>query len=250
MATMDKWDEKFTQEDLARLAVDMVHRTIVHHVFWFKEVEHQMGTEEAMKIFDAAYKRSYDTQMKRLGKFFGFEMVEGVPKPLLDMPRERLLDLLWDLAVNWLSYDGIWFQAVEFAHGMNDAKRCNDTCWAKFSPFEAWSIKRYLNLPEQPGLEGVKQALQLRMYARINVQSIIDESPNSIVFLMNDCRVQSARKRQGLEDYPCKSAGLVEYTSFARTIDPRVKCECIGCPPDEHPEEWFCAWRFYIPEEA
>ncbi|HCF49580.1 MAG TPA: cytosolic protein, partial [Syntrophomonas sp.] len=161
-----------------------------------------------------------------------------------------LLSLLTDLGVNWLAGDGIWFQAVEFKHGMYDAKRCNDTCWAKFSPFEAWSIKRYLNLPEQPGIEGVKQALQLRMYARINVQSIIDEGPNSIVFQMNDCRVQSARKRQGLDDYPCKSAGLVEYSSFARTIDSRVKCECIGCPPDEHPEEWFCAWRFYIPEEA
>jgi hypothetical protein len=250
MATMDKWDEQFTQEDLARLVVDMMHRTVVHHVFWFKEVEHQMGTEEAMKIFDTAYKRSYDTQMKRLGKFFGFEMVEGVPKPFLEMPREKLLSLLTDLGVNWLAGDGIWFQAVEFKHGMYDAKRCNDTCWAKFSPFEAWSIKRYLNLPEQPGIEGVKQALQLRMYARINVQSIIDEGPNSIVFQMNDCRVQSARKRQGLDDYPCKSAGLVEYSSFARTIDSRVKCECIGCPPDEHPEEWFCAWRFYIPEEA
>ncbi|HCF49579.1 MAG TPA: cytosolic protein, partial [Syntrophomonas sp.] len=96
MATMDKWDEQFTQEDLARLVVDMMHRTVVHHVFWFKEVEHQMGTEEAMKIFDAAYKRSYDTQMKRLGKFFGFEMVEGVPKPFLEMPREKLLSLLTD----------------------------------------------------------------------------------------------------------------------------------------------------------
>lgn len=246
---MEKWDEKYTQEQLAQLVVDMMHRTIVHHVFWFKEVEHQLGTDEAMKVFDTAYKRSYDIQMKRLGKFFGFDMEAGVPKPLLEMPREKLLNLLTDLGVNWLANDGIWFQAVEFTHGMNDAKRCNDTCWAKFSPFEAWSIKKYANMPEFPGLEGVKQALGLRMYARINVQSIVDEGPNSFVFQMNDCRVQSARKRQGLDDYPCKSAGLVEYSSFARTIDARVKTECVGCPPDAHPDEWFCAWRFYIPEE-
>ncbi|MGM0395361.1 MAG: DUF6125 family protein [Thermodesulfobacteriota bacterium] len=23
-----------------------------------------------------------------------------------------------------------------------------------------------------------------------------------------------------------------------------MKTTCIGCPPDPHPEEWFCAWRF------
>jgi hypothetical protein len=39
---------------------------------------------------------------------------------------------------------------------------------------------------------------------------------------------------------------MVEYTYFARAIDDRIKTECIGCPPDAHPEEWFCAWRFSL----
>jgi len=129
---------------------------------------------------------------------------------------------------------------------MNDAKRCNDSCWAHFSPFEAWSIKKYLDLPQNPGLEGLKKALGFRLYARINTQSFIDEGPDSFVFQMNQCRVQYARKRKGLDDYPCKSGGMVEYTYFARSIDPRIKTECIGCPPDDHPDEWYCAWRFKI----
>jgi len=37
--------------------------------------------------------------------------------------------------------------------------------------------------------------------------------------------------------------------TIAGTIDSRIKTECIGCPPDKHPEEWFCAWRFSIPAE-
>jgi hypothetical protein len=69
---------------------------------------------------------------------------------------------------------------------------------------------------------------------------------NSVVFQMNDCRVQSARTRKGLEDYPCKSGGIVEYTYFARAIDDRIATECIGCPPDAHPKEWCCAWRFTL----
>ena len=69
---------------------------------------------------------------------------------------------------------------------------------------EARLIKNFLGLPEKAGIDGLKRALAFRMYAQINVQSIIEESPNSIVFQMNDCRVQSARKRKGLADYPCK----------------------------------------------
>lgn len=238
--------EEIKQKELAELALDMIHRTLVHHVFWFKEVEHQMGFEKALEIMESAYEKSRGIQLSRLGKLFGFKLVDGIPEPLLGMPQERLRELIETLGLNWLAGDGVWFQSVEAEYGMLDAKRCNDSCWAWFSPFEAWSIKRLLNLSEQPGIEGLKKALELRMYAKINVQSVIEEGPDSIIFRMNNCRVQAARKSKGMDDYPCKSAGLVEYTSFARTIDSRIKTECIGCPPDSHPEEWFCAWRFFI----
>jgi len=242
--------EDLNQEELARFIVDMFHRMAVHHTLWFREVEHQLGFEKALAAMKIAFEKANKIQMKRLGEAFGFEAKNGIPQPLIDMPKEKLLSLADDIAKNWLALDGVWFQAVEFTHGMNDAKRCNDSCWTRFSPFEAWSIKELLGLPELAGLEGLKKALNFRMYGRLNVQSTIEESPNSLVFQMNNCRVQSARKRQGLPDYPCKSAGLVEYSRFASAIDRRIKTECIGCPPDPHPEEWYCAWRFTIPEQA
>jgi hypothetical protein len=58
--------------------------------------------------------------------------------------------------------------------------------------------------------------------------------------------VQSARKRRGLPDFPCKKVGLVEYSTFATEIDPRIKTECIVCPPDDHPDEYYCGWKFWI----
>jgi len=240
-----------TQNDLnkketARLIIDFFHRTMMHHAMWFAEVHHQYGREKALEILTTSYDRSYEIQMKRLSKTLGFEMDEDIPKPLLDLPDEKLNELKEKVAVNWLANDGVWFQAVEFSKGMFDAKRCNDTCWGYFSPLEAWSIKRFLKLPENSGLEGLKKALQFRLYATVNKQTICDETENSFVFQMNDCRVQSARKRRGLDDYPCKSGGLVEYTTFVEAIDSRIKTECIGCPPDKHPEEWYCAWRFSI----
>jgi hypothetical protein len=131
---------------------------------------------------------------------------------------------------------------------MFDAKRTNDTCWTRFSPMEAHSIRRFLNLGEKPGLEGLEQALNFRLYALVNTQATVRESKISLAFYMNECRVQAARKRKGLEDYPCKYGGMAEYPAFAKAIDPRIETQCIGCPPDAHPKEWFCAWRFIIKE--
>jgi len=228
--------------------MDFWHRTIMHYALWFSEVQHQKGEQKALEILNSVFKQTYSVQMNRLAKVMGFEMSDDLPQPLLELNVDKLKELRDAAAVNWLANDGLWFQAVEFKYGMNDAKRCNDSCWGHFSPFEAYTIKTNLNLGENSGLEGLKKALSDRLYAFVNEQEITNETDHSFIFRMKKCRVQAARNRKGLDDYPCKSGGLVEYTSFAESIDPRIKTECIGCPPDKHPEEWFCAWRFSINE--
>ena len=238
--------DDLNHEETARFIIDLFHRIMIHHALWFTEVRHQMGTDKALELLHAASRKSYDIQMQHLGKALGFSMVDGIPSPLLAMDDATLKDLRDRVAKNWLANDGVWFQTIEAAQGMNEAKRCNDSCWAHFSPFEAASIRQMLGLPENSGLEGLKQALGFRVYGCINKQSIAEETPTSFVFRMDECRVQVARKRKGLADYPCKSAGLVEYSYFARAIDKRITTECIGCPPDAHPEEWYCAWKFSL----
>jgi hypothetical protein len=238
--------EDLNENEMSKMIIDLLHRTIVHHTLWFCEVEHQLGMPKALELMDEAWKKSYPIQIKRLSEIFGFELKDGVPAALLSKDKTELLKIMEELGKSWLAGDGVWFQTVESHYGLWEAKRCNDSCWARFSPFEASSIKKFLGLPEQAGLEGLKKALRFRVYGRINVQTFIDDTPSSFIFQMNDCRVQSARKRKGLEDYPCKSGGLVEYRTFAETIDPRIKVECVGCPPDQHPAEWFCSWRFIL----
>ncbi len=240
---------ELNHQETARFVVDLFQRTMIHHVLWFTEVKHQMGEEKALELLNKASKKTYEIQMKHLSQLLGFTMVDGVPSPLIDMKPEKLQNLKARMAKNWLVNDGVWFQSVEFAEGMNEAKRCNDSCWAQFSPVEARSIRELLGLSEHPGLEGLKKALGFRIYESINTQSITDETENSFVFQMNKCRVQDARKRKGLDDYPCKSAGLVEYSYFASAIDSRIRTECLGCPPDVHPEGWYCAWKFILESE-
>ncbi len=246
MSKIKMTDEPLDKEMLVNLAMDGFHRILVHYGLWFAEVRHQLGAEKALEIERKVWDMSLNNQMTRLGKKFGFKVENGVPQAISNLSADDLKDLLVKLGVNWLANDGIWFQAVEGKHGMNDAKRCNDTCWSRFSPFEASRIKKLLGLPDDGGLEALKKALGFRLYAWINEQSTEEPDENTLIFRMNSCRVQTARKRRGLDDYPCKSAGLVEYPTFASAIDKRIKTECIGCPPDDHPDEWFCAWKFTI----
>ncbi len=166
----------------------------------------------------------------------------------INLPKEKLFELLVDFSKRWLAHDGLWFQAVERNHGMDEAIKLDIEAWEIFTVLEAKRIMRFLELPEKGGLQSLKKALNYRLYAFINVQESIEEGENKLIFRMNDCRVQSARKRRGLDDFPCKPVGIVEYGKFAETIDPRIKTKCICCPPDEHPEEYYCAWEFTIVE--
>lgn len=229
-----------------KLILDFSQRISMHHAMWFTEVAKFLGNENAYRIMDQVCTQSQSIQMKRLSKVIGFEIVDNNPDSIKGVPEEKYNELIEALAVNWLANDGIWFQAVETNFGMELAKKCNDSCWEQFSPFEAWSVKRLVGIAENSGIEGLKKALNYRLYAFINKQSIANETEKSFIFQMNDCRVQSARKRKGLADYPCKSAGLSEYPTFASAIDSRINTTCICCPPDAHPEEYFCAWKFSI----
>lgn len=160
--------------------------------------------------------------------------------------KEQLIDMLEDSAKNWLAHDGVWFQAVEGNYGLEKAIQLDGEAWERFTVIEARRIMKRHGIAEGNGLPALEQALKLRMYANINEQSIIWVNEHTLRFEMNDCRVQSTRKRKGLPDFPCKTVGLVEYAGFARTIDPHIQTRCIACPPDPHPETFFCAWEFTI----
>ncbi len=237
--------EQLSQGELARFLVNVFRRAILHYGFWFNEVQHQLGLEEALKTEEEVSAKILPIIIKRLSRALVFEVADDLPLSLVNMPREKLIGLIDAMSINWLADDGIWFQTVENRQDMYTSKRCNDTCWTKYSPLEASMIKSFLKIPEHGGMQGMEKALNFRLYARINKQTI-EKDGKDLIFRMVACRVQEARKSKGLEDYPCKSAGLVEYATFARTIDPGIKTECLGCPPDKHPEEWACAWRFYL----
>jgi hypothetical protein len=165
---------------------------------------------------------------------------------LQSLSKEELIGYIEDISKNWLAMDGVWFQAVEKRYGMEKAIECDIDAWNVFTVLEAKRIMQRFNIPEKGGIPALMKALKFRVYANINKQEIVEVSENRCVFRMNDCRVQSARNRKGLPDFPCKRVGMPEYILFAKTIDPRIEVNCICCPPDDHPENYYCAWEFIL----
>jgi hypothetical protein len=163
--------------------------------------------------------------------------------------KEELIDLLEIAAKNWLAHDGLWFLAAEEAFDMETAIELDRKAWERFTVIEAKRIMHFLGINPGAGIPALKEALQYRLYARLNEQEIVDVDESTFVFRMNACRVQAARQRKGLPDFPCKPVGLVEYGNFATTVDPRFRTRCIACPPDPHPADYFCAWEFTLTEE-
>lgn len=159
---------------------------------------------------------------------------------------EMWKDLTIDFAKRWLAHDGLWFLSVEKNFGIDNAIKCDIEAWAQLTVLEANRIMEILKIKPGGGLDALEQCLKLRLYAFLNEQEIERPDKKTLIFRMKECRVQAARQRKGLEFFQCKPVGLVEYTNFAKTVDPRIETRCIGCPPDPIPPDWHCAWEFSI----
>jgi len=166
-------------------------------------------------------------------------------KKIKDFSREDLLKLIEVYAKNWLAHDGCWFLAAEEKFDMETAIELDKRSWERFAVTEACRIMKVFSIPKNGRLKALEKALHLRLYAPINIQETQWINDNELIFRMVECRVQRARRNKQLSDFPCKPVGIIEFSQFAKTVDPRIKTECIKCPPDAG-DDHFCSWRFTI----
>jgi hypothetical protein len=163
------------------------------------------------------------------------------------MSREDLLRALEMFAKNWLSHDGCWFLAAEERFNMEIAIELDARSWKRFAAAEASRILTTFNIPANGGLEALEKALSLRLYSLINLQRTEwSNDRQSLRFFMDVCRVQEARRRKGLPDFPCKSVGMIEFETFAAAVDPRIRTTCLQCPPQAAAGQ-YCGWEFTLP---
>lgn len=162
------------------------------------------------------------------------------------MTREELLRALEMFAKNWLAHDGCWFLAAEEKYGMETAIELDGLSWKRFAAAEARRIMSSFGIGPNGGLKALEKALGLRLYSVINTQRVEwSEDGKVLRFFMEACRVQQTRAEKGLAAFPCKQVGIIEFETFARTVDPRIQTRCLHCPPD-NPAGKFCGWEFTL----
>lgn len=160
--------------------------------------------------------------------------------------QEDVSQALTDAAKNWVAMDGLWFQAVEQACGMDTALALDREVWEQFAVIEARRIKERLAMPEKGGLDALEIAFKNRLVSLLNKLEIFRPDENTLIVTTKTCLVQAARTRKGMAQFPCRSVGMVEFPVFARTIDARIMTTCLSCPPETLPGTPYCSWKFTL----
>ncbi len=165
---------------------------------------------------------------------------------LSKMPTDQLLDFLFLHIRNLWRVDGLYFLGIEKRFGTDTATDIDAEVWTAMATIEAKSLKRMFHLVDNPDVASIIELLKKSSWALDQPFKTIEIDGHRATLTVHTCRTQEARLSKGLCEFPCKKVRFGYLKSFAETLNPKIKVDCLACPPDKHPRNQWCRWEFRI----
>lgn len=166
-------------------------------------------------------------------------------KMLTELPREKLLDLLFLHIRNLWRVDGLYFVGIEERYGTEIANEMDRNCLKVMGKIEARELRKLLEY-RRDDMTSFMQLLRNTSWSLDQQCKEIQESQTNGVFRVTECATQKARIGKGLGVFPCKQGRFGYLKSFAAELNPNIEVTCNVCPPDPHREGLWCEWEFML----
>lgn len=166
---------------------------------------------------------------------------------LKELPKEKLIDFLFMHIRDIFAVDGLYFLGIEKRFGTEPSVEIDQEVWEGMAVIEARRLKKTMGASGE-NIPSFMEALRSSCWSLDTEDKEIEIEEKRGVFRNRRCRVQSKRISKGLDLFPCKGVRYGWMRAFAKEFNPRIKVNCLVCPPDEHPDDLWCEWEFVLEE--
>jgi hypothetical protein len=166
---------------------------------------------------------------------------------LRELSKEELIDVLFMHVRDLFAVDGLYFLGIEHKFGGDDALEIDTRVWESMAKIEVRRLIKTMGISGED-IPSFMQALRSCSWSLDTERKEIEVEENRGVYRNTKCRVQTRRIEKGLGEFPCKGVRHTWLKLFAEELNPKIKVNCLSCPPDEHPDDLWCEWEFVLEE--
>lgn len=161
------------------------------------------------------------------------------------LTKDQLIELVQLYGRLALAIDGSWFLEVEKLHDLDKAIQLDEDVWRRCGRSDGRLLMRFLGIEAATSLEDICR-LYLLTPVLGNMGATAEIKDDRCYLSVSECRPQQSRHKDGLGEFPCKSAGYAYFQGFLSVLNPDIRFGCKVGPPDEHARDLWCSWEVWI----